>query len=170
MTRKTAAAVVVNDYSVPLNQLIIRRQSDLEISNIELARLLGYPSGNVIAMIRNGNMSFPLNKVEMLAKALELDPVVVLTKALEQKTPELAQVIKSVLRERLITEQEMKLVEFAREKLEGAELDLMRHPDFVLGLKPLLHDVKEREKKLHSAAMDAIARDYVPGPKARKAA
>jgi hypothetical protein len=55
-----------------------------------------------------------------------------------------------------------------RRELDGAELDLMRHPDFVMCMTPLLHSMKEREKALHAAGIDAIDRKYTPGRKPRR--
>jgi hypothetical protein len=167
-TEKKAAASAKARGSIPFHEFLVRRQDEKELKNSELAQMTGYGSANVIAMLRNGAMAFPLNKTGAFAKALGIDPVFMLQRVLESRNPELLEVLEEIIGNRMVTEAESDLLDLVRKELDGAELNLMAHPEFIETLRPALRKVADREKKLHEAAITAIKRDYKPGP--RKAA
>lgn len=154
---------------IPLNEFLARRQDEAGLKNYELAEKLGYESPNVIAMLRSGNMAFPLNKTGAMAKALGIDPTFLLSKVLEARNPELLEVLESILGNKMVTDLEGQFLQFVRKEVGGVEFNLMSHPELISGMVPLLHKVAEREKELHRASMEAIKRNYKPGPKAAAA-
>lgn len=169
MARAAAAKTAQKDKGgkgpIPMKEFLVRRQEEAGLSNGELAKLTGYDSVNVIAMLRNGNMAFPLNKISVFAKALGVDQVFMLQRALEARNPELLDVIQEILGRHMVSESQAKLLEFFNKELGGLEFDLMQHPEFIEGIRPLLAQVAAREQALHKASMEAIKRNFKPGPK-----
>jgi len=168
--KKTPAskAKAASAKGIPLHEYLARRQDEAGLRNFELAEKMGYASPNVVAMLRSGNMAFPINKVGVTAKALGIDPVTLLTRVLEARNPELLEVLEDILGNKMVTELEGQLLAFIRKEMGGVELNHMAHPEFIEVIRPALHAVADREKKVHAAAMDAIKRNYKPGP-AKKA-
>lgn len=160
-----AAAAAPAKGKIPMKEFITRRQEEAGLTNYELAEKTGYESPNVIAMLRNGSMAFPLNKVGAFAKALNVDPVAMLSRALEARNPELLEVMEEIIGNKMVTELEAQMLKMFRKELDGVEFDIMKHPEFIAGVRPLLHAVSAREKALHTASMEAIKRNYKPGPK-----
>ena len=78
-------------------QLIDRQQSALGLDDDQVARAMGYDRGLVVRQFREGTMRVPVNKVEALAGALDLDPAIVFRCAVREQSPELMQVIDRVL-------------------------------------------------------------------------
>jgi len=86
-------------------------KSDLKMA--EIARLAGFPNRTSLYMIRDGKMKLPLGRVPALAKALNIPPRVLFTRALEQYlTQETVRVIlNSILH---LTANEVEIVDFIR--------------------------------------------------------
>lgn len=144
--------------NISFRHFLIRRQEEAGLSNKDLANAIGYESQNVVAMIRSGVMRLPLNKINLLSKALQVDKVLMLNKVLEERDPELLEVINETLGKNLITDHEMTLVKFVRQEMGGLELNIMAHPEFIKEMREPLQKVAKREKALHDASMDAIKR------------
>lgn len=72
--------------NLTLAQLIAARIEDLSPrkSQREIAEEVGFPSRNVISIIKSGATKLSLDRVEAMAKALELDLATVMIPALEQ--------------------------------------------------------------------------------------
>lgn len=51
----------------------IRRQA-IDMTQAELARIVGYKDRSAIAQIERGNVDLPLSKVEAIAEALSISP------------------------------------------------------------------------------------------------
>lgn len=163
-TAPAKSAAAAKGKAIPLHEFIARRQDEAGLRNYELAEKIGYASPNVVAMLRSGNMSFPLNKVGVTAKALGIDPTFFLTKVLESRNPELLDVLQEILGNKMVTEMESKLLAFIRKQADGVEFDYARYPDFIEEVGNAVKEVAEREKALHAASLDAIKRNYKPGP------
>jgi len=161
--KKSAAAASKSSRTsaIPLNEFLVRRQDEAGLKNFELAEMTGYSSANVIAMLRNGAMPFPVNKTKKFAVALGIDPVFMLKRVLETRNPELLEVIEEILGENLVTSAEFNLIAQMRKEMEGIELDLDKHPD----VRDALHAAAARERALHAASIEQISRNYKPGPK-----
>ncbi|RVT82458.1 helix-turn-helix domain-containing protein [Inhella crocodyli] len=115
-----------------LNELLRRRMLDLPgLTNAEIARALGLPRPNVVAMILRGRMKLPLTRLPALARVLEVDPVWLLRVTLDEYTPALWQVIEVVVgADALLSARERALIEFVRTHAGGADPDLLSAPTF----------------------------------------
>ena len=88
---------------LPVKDILKIRMHDLGIKNPDMQRALGYPRPNVIAMMRNGNMSLLPSKALVAAQLLELDPVFLLNKVIAENDPALWDAISVVMPEYLNT-------------------------------------------------------------------
>lgn len=145
--------------SLPVSAFLTVRMNELGKTNTELAEALGYPRSNVIAMMKTGSMRLPVNKVVLMAKQLEVDPVFLLEKVITESSPELWDGLKSVIGDRLVTTNEIKLIEVVRKQLDGFDVDLTGYKEFTDGLKIALKGVKARETELSKASLERIARE-----------
>lgn len=105
------------------------------ISNVDLAERLNYAKPNVIAMMRNGSMKVPLNKIPAIAKALRIDQIALLQYALTAYMPELWETLKEVLNDRLMTRNEAAVLELLRQATDGRDVDLVSNDQFVILLQ-----------------------------------
>lgn len=80
-----------------MHELIIARQSELQIGDDVISAALGYPSIQVIALIKAGRMALPINKVTALSQALNLDASVVLRKVMGERAPGLLDEIEAII-------------------------------------------------------------------------
>jgi hypothetical protein len=55
-----------------------------KIINDAIARECGFPKPNFITMLKQGKSPLPLNRVEKLAKALDIDPVLLMKHCLQE--------------------------------------------------------------------------------------
>lgn len=67
-------------------------------TQVRIAAEAGFPSGNMLAMIKLGTCRLPLDRVPALAKALECDPARLFMLAIEQQDSVLALVIREIFR------------------------------------------------------------------------
>lgn len=80
---------------VNLKTFVAARQAEKGLTDEQIAVALGYSKPNVVAMIKSGSMSLPLNKCRALATVLEVDVWTVVELALAH-SPELLQVIRDL--------------------------------------------------------------------------
>ena len=104
-----------------LSALITSRQSDLGIVTAELARALGYDQEHVVELITQGRMRLPINKVNKLARALSLDPKLVLRLAMESSAPGLLDAIEDVLNPLKLSGSEERLIKHCRKLARGRD-------------------------------------------------
>ncbi|NTX17987.1 helix-turn-helix transcriptional regulator [Burkholderia cepacia] len=97
-------------------------------SQRQIAAEIGYDNPNMITMLKQGRTQVPLNKVKLLAKSLNLDPVHLLRMVMLEKTPEVWEIIEDIIgRDSTISQTELGLIEFSRSQLHGVDLDLHDH-------------------------------------------
>ncbi len=65
----------------------------------EIAAELGYSRPNYFLMILNGDTKLPLDKVQSLAKALQVDPKLLFRLALEANFPSLSEFVEEIFRD-----------------------------------------------------------------------
>lgn len=80
----------------------------------EIALASGFDQPNVITMIKQGSTKLPLNRIGPLARALEVDPVVLLRLALSEYLPDTWAAIEPLLSAAMLTADERQLVEAYR--------------------------------------------------------
>ena len=64
----------------------------------EIAAEIGYEKPNMISMFKRGEVRVPLDKIPLLAKAIDADPAHLFRLALEQYWPGLGETIRGILR------------------------------------------------------------------------
>lgn len=141
--------------SLPVSALLKIRMRDLELTNSDLQRVMGYDHPNVVAMMRTGAMRMPAIKVVEVARPLQVDPAFLLRKVLGENDAALWGVIESVMGDRLITADEMAFVRRVREMLDGHDVDLVGDAEFMRQVTAALTRIAERQKELTQAALVA---------------
>lgn len=134
------------DSPVPLHLYLSRRMDEREdLTNVEVARRLGYAKPNVIAMMRSGSMKVPLSKVKTLAKLLELDAVGLLQRVLMEYDPALWETLEDLLEGKVITQNELNLVQALRSLTRGLDPALARNETFMTGFKLLVSQALDEQ-------------------------
>lgn len=151
------------DGTIPLHvYLRMCRDMHPEVTNIDIARALGYEKANVIAMMFTGSMKVPLNKVAALARILELDPVALLRRVLYAYNPALLEVIEDDFGARaLLTSNEQALLDHVRRLMGADDLAVMEDPRFVEDFTTLLLKAQDRHFRgaLAERAVVRVERD-----------
>jgi len=144
--------------SVPFHEWLSVQINQSGKTNVELADALGYPRPNVIAMLKTGAMKLPLNKIGQMSRALGIDPVFLLQRVLSDSAPEMWSALNEVLSGRLVTGNEMALVEFVRSRLPGIDANVIGYKEFSDALEGPLEMIAKREKELANATLVAMRR------------
>jgi transcriptional regulator with XRE-family HTH domain len=120
-----------------------------------IASELGYENPNVISLIKQGRTKLPVNKVQLMAQSLGIDPVNLLRLVMTEYMPETWTVIASVMGDKLISEDERKLVGLARDASGDAGFYL-QDPKLVADLKTAFGahaDRAKAERKMGAASV-----------------
>ena len=91
-------------------------------SQVEIASELGYDKPNIITMFKQGRTRIPLDKVGPLAKALEIDPALLLKKVMGEYMPETLAGLQSVLEGLQLTQNELELIAAYRQMTKGKDV------------------------------------------------
>ena len=103
---------------VSLVELIRFRQAELGLTDQQLGEAIGYERAIVVALIKQGTVRFPINKVPQLAVALSVDAADLMRVALSEASPDLLQVVERTLNPLKLTTAETNLIRHLR-KLAG---------------------------------------------------
>jgi hypothetical protein len=88
-------------------------------TQIEIATEIGYDKPNIITMFKQGKTRLPINKIGTVAVALGVDPVHMLRLALSEYLPETWEVIEQVFNDKLVTEEELTVINIMRSEGGG---------------------------------------------------
>ncbi|XKH61352.1 helix-turn-helix domain-containing protein [Halomonas sediminis] len=99
---------------------VVRRQAELGMTNRELAGEINYHNPNIITMIRKGRTRLPVDKVELFANALGVDPVWLLRLVMQEYIPETLKVVEQCFGP-LATSNERCVLEVWRHSTEGSD-------------------------------------------------
>jgi len=145
---------VVSTGAMPLHVYLRYRMRQLpDLTNAGIARALGYPRPNVVAMIMNGSMPLPLAKVPALARVLRIDPLALLRRAMSSYMPEEWGTIEAVIGEgRLLSSNEVALLQKLRELLAGEDVALLDDTQFSSEVSGLLIAALDRHVQTLLAA------------------
>lgn len=91
-------------------------------SQVEIAQELGYTKPNIITMFKQGKTRIPLDKVGPLAKALEIDPALLLKKVMGEYMPDTLAALQSVLDGLQLTHNERELIAAYRQITKGKDV------------------------------------------------
>jgi transcriptional regulator with XRE-family HTH domain len=120
----------------------------------EIAEALGYTNANMISLLKAGKTKLPINRVEIMAKALGVDPLNLLRIAMTEYMPETWDTIVSIMGDRIVSLDERKLLNLATESTEGLGLD-MSDGSLVHELQLIFaKHHKTANKDLHAAAAE----------------
>ena len=140
--------------SLPVKDILKIRMKDLDITNSDMQVALGYSTPNVIAMMRTGKMKLPANKAIIAAKQLQIDPVFFLGKVITEQDQSLWDTISEVLSAHLLTENELELIKFIRERLDGHDVNLVDLTRFNIAISGELSAIVSHLNTFAQAAID----------------
>lgn len=138
---------------LPLKDYLRVRLEEADMKNVEFAQALGYQQGNVIAMMKSGDMRLPINKVKLAAKALGIDQLFLLEKVVSETDGMLWDSLKDVIGDRAFSANEVKLNDLVRQELEGYDIDLTNRPEFVSAVQSTIREIVQREKEMTQATL-----------------
>lgn len=121
-------------------------------SNKQIAEAIGYPNGNVVSMMKTGNMKLPLNRIAQMARKINVDPKYLMAKVMTESQPEVWGAICEVFDlSSSITENELDTVQWFRRLLNGADAALMEDAEFTRTVEPILDRIGKRDRALINA-------------------
>jgi hypothetical protein len=144
---------------MPFRDVMKVAMKETGVGNVEMQQALGYSKPNVIAMIKSGSMSLPDDKAVVVARVLGLSPAFMLRKLVQENNPALWDAIESVMGDSLVTASELALVNLVRKELDGLDVNLAEHPEFVQTAVPLLRDIAQREMATTQATLERVERE-----------
>ena len=92
-------------------------------SQKQIANEAGFDQPNNVSMIKNGVTKLPISRIPKIALSLGIDPLFLLRITLSEYTPDIWELIDSILGDRLITSSEADLLDVTRRASVGVELD-----------------------------------------------
>lgn len=143
---------------MPFRDVMKITMEEKKISNPDMQLALGYSKPNVIAMIKGGSMALSPEKAPIVAKVLGLDPLFVLRKLTLEHSPILWDAIESVIGKKMVTDNEVALLNIIRKELDGFDADLAGDDKFVQTVTPLLKSIAVREAAVAQASLDRLER------------
>lgn len=87
----------MNHPGTPIGQVLARRQAALGLSDVEIAKALGYQNDKVVALMKSGSLRVPVNKIAALAQVLQMDGGELLEAALTESAPGLWDAIQDLV-------------------------------------------------------------------------
>lgn len=154
--------------TIPVAEFIKTQIRQSGRTQTEIAKEIGYPP-NMLAMISNGASRLPLNKVPALASSLGVDPLLLLRMAMTEYEPLLWNVLATTFQGRLLTANEVRMVEAIR---EGANLpedvDLNFTDSELKSISAIASKAAERTIKAHKDSVQDAATMVVRGKKSDK--
>lgn len=87
----------------------------------EIAEVIGYNSPDVVHAFTHGTAKVPINRIGLLARALEIDSVYFLRLVLSEYMPDVLVAIDDALQVPMLTENERGLIEAYRRVTEGTD-------------------------------------------------
>jgi predicted XRE-type DNA-binding protein len=89
----------------------------------QIAAELGYTKPNIITMFKQGLTNLPINKVELMAKAIHADPVYLLRLTMQEYMPEAFETITKILGDTaLYSDMEKSIIKEMREHATKGEI------------------------------------------------
>lgn len=117
--------------------------SRLKISQTELAQRLGYARPTMISMIKRGKARVPLDAVEMLADAMDIDESFLLILALEQYFPGREDALRRIFG-RVVPESHHRLLEQLGDVLLAIPATLSANQRAVIGAALASHEYADK--------------------------
>lgn len=109
--------------TITISALIAQRQAQLNKTDEQLAQELGFERPNIVAMIKQGAMKLPVQKIEALAAALSLDAPDLLRHMMSEYMPDVLAAVDQMLFPTTLTQNEAKLIQTFRHLTKGKDID-----------------------------------------------
>lgn len=103
-----------NNPSETVAQFISRRIAYLGKPQRTIAQECGFQRANMITLIKQGKTNLPFYKILPMAKALEVDPKMLLNMCYEEYRPDEKTMLEDILEQPILTEEELRLIEVLR--------------------------------------------------------
>lgn len=122
MVRNTKGSALRPYAGTRLARYLDKRISELRTikTQAEIAAAAGFPSRNMLSMIKTGDTKLPIDRVPALARALECDPAMLFTLCLEQQESSLAEVVDEIFGT-VVSQNEVLWLKEIREASEHAD-------------------------------------------------
>lgn len=118
----TKGNVTVASYLTSQIDMVV---SSGEKTQKQIAAELGYTKPNIITMFKQGLTNLPINKVELMAKAIHADPVYLLRLSMQEYMPEAFETINKILGETaLYSEMEKGIIKEMRDHAKNGEIKI----------------------------------------------
>lgn len=101
--------------SVSVAEYVSHMVSKSNKSQREIALECGFESPNIIAMIKNGSTKVPLNRIGLLAKAIDADPAHLLRLAMSEYMPDTWGSIEAIMGEFMSAHEKFLVQQFRSE-------------------------------------------------------
>lgn len=105
-----------------LPELLAERQEQLHKTDEQVAKEVGFAQTNIYAMIKQGTLKMPIDKVEALAKAIDCAPSDLLRLVLRDTMPDVLAAIEKIWTTLELTANETKLIESYRYLAKGRDV------------------------------------------------
>lgn len=145
MNAKKAVAKQGKVKLIPVRELISVQADRLGLKNPEIAERLGYPTANVISMMKSGTMRLPVNKIALAAEILKVDPMYLAMCVDAEAGGGLADLLTSISKRTPITLNEEKLIQDLRGAADGLDIDFDDYPDERNQIITLFQSVAKKE-------------------------
>lgn len=81
----------------------------------QISEECGFDNPNIITMFKLGQTKLPINRIALLAKALDVDPAYLLRLVMHEYIPESWEAIENIMKSTVLTSNELNLVRAYRE-------------------------------------------------------
>lgn len=116
-------------------QMLALRQAALGAGDHTIAEALGYPSGTVVTLIKEGRMRLPINKAKPFADALDIEPGLVMRAILREMDPSVLKAIEQCLSPLALSQGEARLINRLRQSSQGRDITpVMFEKDAIVAL------------------------------------
>ena len=100
---------------VTVAEFLADRIAAVDKTQRQISQECGFDNPNIITMFKKGQTKLPINRIALLAKALEVDPVHLLRLVMLEYIPDLWESIENIMKSTVLTSNELELVRAFRE-------------------------------------------------------
>lgn len=119
----------------------------------QIAEEVGYNRPNIISMLKTGEVDLPLNKVELFAASLEVDPLYLLSLVMRERHPEMYRIIWSRVGDRVVSNSERNLLEQVRNMTGSTDVEAVT-PEEIAALRNFCDLVAKRKGSIAAKEVD----------------
>lgn len=139
-----------------MKELIAVHQERIGYKNMELAQRLGYPSPNVISMLKAGTMRLPIGKINQVAEVLHIDPLYLAMCVDAESNYELTPLLDTISKRTAITFNEETLIRKLRQVSDGLDVNLDEYPQELAAMLAAFDSMVSKERDKHAEEVSHI--------------